>query len=205
MTQNLLRLPLRIVNHLFFDKSYQSYYSAQIWDGKFKNGFRLDEPQEDCRYGTLIAILKRYENAGPILDAGCGDGILQERFRTVSRVRQVGLDYAPEAIAKAKAREIPGCEFICSDYRQFEPKEKFSLLVFNEALYYIDNYLDLIDRMARHVSPDGHIVVSMFQTRVTSRIWGRLLSRYRLIQGAVAEDEQSGRKWNIRVFARPAG
>src|SRR5262245_37952025 len=139
---DLLQLPRRVVGHLLFDRSYQNYYSAQVWDEKFKDGFRLDDPMEDSRYGALMMIMSRYENRGPILECGCGDGLLQEKVRAVSRVRLMGIDYAQAAIDKAKVREVPDCEFICADYRRFQPREQYSLLVFNEAIYYIDDYMD---------------------------------------------------------------
>ena len=115
----------------------------------------------------------------------------------------MGIDYAQAGINKAIARGIPGCEFICADYRRFQPAEKYPLLVFNEALYYVDDYLDVIDKMADHLTPDGHFVISMFHTLVTARIWKELMTRYRMVQGAVTSDETSMRRWIIRVFARP--
>jgi trans-aconitate methyltransferase len=174
-----------------------------IWQEKFKDGYRLDDPKEDSRYGTLLLMMKRYENGGPILDFGCGDGLLQERFRSLSSAHLIGIDYARAGIERARARGIPDCEFICTDYRRFQPSEKCSLLVFNETLYYVDDYLEVIDRMADHLIPDGHIVISMFETRVTARIWKNLAGRLSLVQGALTFDEQSRRSWTVRVFAHP--
>jgi 2-polyprenyl-3-methyl-5-hydroxy-6-metoxy-1,4-benzoquinol methylase len=201
--RDLLRMPRRILGHLFFDKSYENYYSAEEWDDKFKGGFGLDNPMEDSRYGALMMIMKRYEKKGPVLDFGCGDGLLQERFRAVSRVRLVGIDYAPAAIDRAKTRGLPDCEFICTDYRKFQPFEKYSLLVFNEAIYYIDDYIDVLERMSDHLMPNGHIVISMFHTRVTARIWKQLMARLQMVQGVLTCDERSGLRWTIRVFERP--
>jgi len=189
---------------MFFDRSYENYYSAEVWDDKFKGGFGLDDPMEDSRYGALMMIMKRYENKGPVLDFGCGDGLLQEKFRAVSRVRLVGIDYAPAGIDKAKTRGLADCEFICADYRRFQPGERYSLLVFNEAIYYINDYMNVLERMTDYLLPDGHIVVSMFQTRVTARIWKQLMARLQMVQGAWTGDERSGRRWTIRVFERPA-
>ena len=202
--RNILRMPRRILGHFLFDRSYENYYSTEVWDEKFRDGFRLDDAVEDSRYGVLMMIMKRYESMGPILDFGCGDGLLQEKFRAFSSVPQLGIDYAPAAIDKARARGIPGCEFVCVDYRQFQPAEKYSLLIFNEAIYYIDDYMDVLKRMADHLMPDGHIVISMFQTRVTARIWKRVMARLDMVQGALAADERTGRRWTIRVFRRPS-
>jgi len=98
---------------------------------------------------------------------------------------------------------VSDCEFTCADYRRFQPGEKYSLLVFNEAVYYIDDYMDVLERMTDYLMPDGHIVISMFQTRVTARIWKQLMARLQMVQGVLTRDERNGRRWTIRVFERP--
>jgi trans-aconitate methyltransferase len=196
----LLQLPNRVIRHLFLDGSYERYYSPEIWDGKYASGYDLNAPAEDGRYGALLAVIRRFERGGSILDAGCGDGVLEEQLSRCSESRIVGIDYSQSAIDAANARRLPNCEFICSDYRGFQPRERFSVIVFNEALYYVEDYLATVEHLSGFLVEDGVLIVSMFETRVTSRIWKALEGTCRFLQGAMIQDETTGTRWRIRVL-----
>ena len=145
-------------------------------------------------------MIRRFEGRGPILDAGCGDGLLEQQLSRFSDARIVGIDYSQSAIATATARRLLNCEFICSDYRAFRPQERFSVVVFNEALYYVEDYLATVEHLSGFLVDGGVLVISMFETRVTSRIWKALKGRYRYLQGALIQDETTGTRWRIRVL-----
>jgi trans-aconitate methyltransferase len=196
----LLALPHRVIRHLFLDGSYERYYSAAVWDGKYTSGYDLNAPAEDGRYGALLAMIRRFEGRGPILDAGCGDGLLEQQLSRGTDSRIVGIDYSQSAIDAANARRLPRCEFICSDYRGFKPHERFSIIVFNEALYYVEDYLATVEHLSRFLTEDGVLIVSMFETRVTARIWKALKGPCRYLQGALIQDETTGTRWRIRVL-----
>jgi len=196
----LLELPNRVVRHLFLDGSYERYYSPEIWDGKYQGGYDLNAPAEDARYGALLAIIRRFERHGPILDAGCGDGVLEQQLSNFSASRVVGIDYSQSAINAANKRGLLNCEFVCSDYRGFHAQERFTIIVFNEALYYVEDYLATIEHLSRFLAEDGVLIVSMFETRVTSRIWKALKGTCKFLQGAMVQDEATGTRWRIRVL-----
>jgi trans-aconitate methyltransferase len=196
----LLQLPNRVIRHVFLDSSYERYYSPEIWDGKYQGGYDLNAPAEDGRYGALLAIIRRFERQGPILDAGCGDGVLEQQLSTVSAARVVAIDYSQSAIDAANKRRLPNCEFICSDYRGFHPRERYTIIVFNEALYYVEDYLAAIEHLSRFLTADGVLIVSMFETRVTSRIWKALKGTCTFLQGALVQDEATGTRWRIRAL-----
>ena len=84
MLSKLARLPVRVFRHILVDRSYQSYYSAEIWENKYRNeNYDLGDPKEDGRYGALMQVLRRYDR-GSILDLGCGDGLLWKHYRPLS-------------------------------------------------------------------------------------------------------------------------
>jgi 2-polyprenyl-3-methyl-5-hydroxy-6-metoxy-1,4-benzoquinol methylase len=198
--QDVLRRPWRLVSHLFLDKSYQKYYSAKVWDSKYgQEHYNLDVPLEDGRYGALMALLQRYDRGGPILDAGCGDGLLELRYRPLSESRLVAVDYAEAAIDIAKRRNIPATEFRTADFASFQTGETFSVVVFNESLYYMENYLDVLTKLETVLKADGVFVISMFDTMVTSRIWKAVYKRYRTVQTVTVKDGGSRRSWTIAV------
>ena len=200
MLSKLARLPLRAFRHVFFDRSYESYYSSEVWEHKYRDEhYDLGDPQEDGRFGALIQILRRYDH-GPMLDLGCGDGLLWKRYRPLSDSLLIGVDYSDTAVAKAKALAIPNTEFRAGDYRNFEPGRRLAAVVFNESLYSIDAFIQAVVKAESFLSEDGVVVVSMFDTLVTRRIWKRLLERRKWLQAVSVQDHRSQRSWTIRVF-----
>ena len=142
----------------------------------------------------------RYAADGPILDAGCGDGVLEQAFRDVSRVRIVGIDYSLEAIERAKARRVADCSFVQADYREFTPTERFPLIVLNESLYYVEDFLAVLRSLSRWLAADGVFIISMFDTLVTRRIWKAVASSYETLQDVEIRHRATGRRWRIRVL-----
>jgi trans-aconitate methyltransferase len=177
-----------------------------IWNDSWSQGYEMSMncAQEDARYGTLIALMRRHEGKGPILDVGCGDGLLEERYRQVSSAPIVAFDYSSAAIELARARQLPDVEFFCSDSRTFLPNQGFSLVVLNESLYYIDNYLTLLERLSRALTPEGVFLVSMHDARITKRIWKNVQRYCTTLDGIIVKHENSHGGWHIRLL-RPCG
>jgi trans-aconitate methyltransferase len=113
------------------------------------------------------------------------------------------VDYSDTAVAKANSLALPNAEFHAADYRNFKPGRQLTVVVFNESLYYIDAFLDAIATAENFLDEQGVIVVSMFDTLVTRRIWKRLLERRRWLQSISVHDQRSKRTWTIRVFPGP--
>ena len=200
----VLRLPIRAFSHFLLDYSYQKYYSADIWDRKYaQEQYDLCAPMEDARYGVLMALLCRYDRGGPILDAGCGNGLLELRYRPLSDSHLVGIDYAPAAIERARRLNLANTEFRVSDFSRHPVPGPFSVIVFNEALYYAEKYMEILGSLEGALKPNGVFVISMFDTVVTARIWKTLRQRYRPLQTAHVKDGQSGQNWTISTFPRP--
>jgi len=202
MVSKVVKLFIRPFRHVFSDRSYERYYSLKTWDQKYREEkYDLSGKNEDGRYGVLLQILRRYD-FGTLVDLGCGDGLLWRKYRPLSDSELIGIDYSPTAVAKANALNVPHCRFECGDYRTFRPEQPVSIVVFNESLYYIDDFLTAVHKGNEWLSEKGVVVVSMFDTLVTRRIWKKLLQEYVAIQAVTIRDHESGRNWTIRVFPR---
>jgi 2-polyprenyl-3-methyl-5-hydroxy-6-metoxy-1,4-benzoquinol methylase len=190
------------VRRRFTERSFARYFSPEIWQENWAGGYRLDEIKEDGRYGTLLSLMGRYAAGGPILDVGCGDGILEEKFCAAVSVpvSVLGIDYSLAAIQRANARKIPHCEFLQADYREFESNQRFPLIVLNESLYYVDDFPRVMRDLSRWLTQDGVFIVSMYDTRVTRRIWKALDRTHPKLQGFAIRDEGTGERWIIRVL-----
>jgi 2-polyprenyl-3-methyl-5-hydroxy-6-metoxy-1,4-benzoquinol methylase len=187
----------------FNPRSKERYYTADKWNDSWSHGYDLNKAQEDARYGVLMALIQRFQKEGPLLDVGCGDGLLEERYRKLGDTRIVAFDYSATAIEHAMARQLPNVDFLCADSRTFRPEEKFSIVIFNESLYYADNYLDMMKDLSRSLKRDGVFIVSMHGSPITKRIWKNVLKSHILLQGVCLKDEITGGLWHIRSL-RPA-
>lgn len=194
---SVLALVNRAVGRII-PRSKERYYSSESWNDSWSHGYDLNVVQEDGRYGALMALMRRYESGGPLLDVGCGDGLLEEWYRKLSGVQMVAFDYSATAIERAKARRLPDVDFLCVDSRTFRPEQQFSMIILNESLYYVDDYLGMMNNLSRALRADGVFVISMHEARITKRIWKTLLRSYHLLQGVSLRDESTGGLWHIR-------
>jgi trans-aconitate methyltransferase len=181
-------------------RSKERYFSAEKWDSQWSSGYDLNKTQEDARYATLMALMRRYEGEGPLLDVGCGDGLLEERYRQFSQIEVVAFDYSAAAIEQANARQLPGVSFLCADSRTFRPSRKFSMVVLNESLYYVDDYLGLMKTLSDSLASQGVILVSMHEGAIPNRIWKNLLRTHAMVHGVAIHDESTGARWHIRAL-----
>lgn len=76
----------------------------------------------------------------------------------------------------------------------------------NESLYYVEDFLGVMHNLSRWMAQNGVFIVSMFDTRVTRRIWKTLALAYVKLQGVEIRDDGAGLNWRIRVLrAKGAG
>ena len=190
-------------NLLFVLVGNEKYYPASRWDAIYKNGYHLDVNDQAARYGALLGIMERYDRGSPVLDLGCGEGLLEQKFRRLSDTAMLGVDYSEEAIRSAKAKMVSGCDFICANYRELKFAQPFSLIVLNESLYYIDDVRETLDELSRYLVTDGVFIISMFDAFSTRRIWSALRVGYVTVHAIVVKDDTHGKIWQIRVL-RPA-
>ena len=82
------------------------------------------------------------------VDAGCGNGWIVRRLRNGPRCRSaVGVDGSAGMIAKARALDPAGSYFI-ADLMVWQPPQPVDLVVSMEVLYYIDDPVALLRRIA---------------------------------------------------------
>jgi len=197
---DLFRLARRTLRHLTVERSYEPYYSADRWEKDWSGSYDLDTPKEDGHYGALLALVRRYDRGGPILDAGCGDGLFEQILRPMTQSRLLAFDYSPAALERARARHVPNCEFFQADSRTYQPSEPCSVVILNESLYYLEDYLGVMQNLSRGLKPDGVLIVSMYDTLITRRIWKALDRAYKPVQGVTVRDEKTNQQWRIRVL-----
>ena len=96
------------------------------------------------------------------VDAGCGNGWIVRRLRNGPRCRSaVGVDGSAGMIAKARALDPAGSYFI-ADLMVWQPPQPVDLVVSMEVLYYVEDPVALLRRIATlWLKPGGHAVIGI--------------------------------------------
>jgi 2-polyprenyl-3-methyl-5-hydroxy-6-metoxy-1,4-benzoquinol methylase len=116
---------------------------------------------EQQKYDVTLEALgtRRFARA---LEVGCSIGVLTERL--ASRCEQVlGLDFAPSAIAAARARcaPYPGVRIEQMQVPRQWPEGQFDLILFSEVLYFLDerDLRGICACTTRSIVPGGRVIL----------------------------------------------
>lgn len=126
-------------------------YAAGAWD-------RLNESRQVGHYAVQAGLALHYKRADKVLEVGCGEGILSD-YLPGSWYH--GVDYSVEAIQLAMHRR-PLHYFEVGDIRTWFPNEKFSCIFFNEVLYYFEDPIRVMEKVACWLAPNGILVTSQY-------------------------------------------
>jgi 2-polyprenyl-6-hydroxyphenyl methylase/3-demethylubiquinone-9 3-methyltransferase len=177
------------------------HISRDKWENQYCRGqwTYLNDIKELSRYSIISGYCNHIHPVGRILDVGCGEGILLEHLCSERAEHYTGIDISTEAIRAARERQSGKARFIVADTMKFELEENFDIIVFNECLYYYEDPRKVLNKYAGMLGPGGIIVVSLYTSPRTRRIWKMLKSDF------IAEDEtrianNSGNAWTIKVF-----
>jgi SAM-dependent methyltransferase len=110
---------------------------------------------------AALAALDR-EQTYTAVDAGCGNGWIVRRLRESPRcVQAIGVDGSAGMIAKARALD-PAGSYVIADLMRWEPPQAVDLVVSMEVLYYFDDPVALLARIATvWLRPGGYAVIGI--------------------------------------------
>lgn len=116
---------------------------------------------EQHKYDATLEALgsRRFSSA---LEVGCSIGVLTERL--AARCDHVlGLDFAPSAVAAARARCAPYSEVTIEQMQvpQQWPDGRFDLIVFSEVLYFLNerDLKEICAHATRAIVPGGRVLL----------------------------------------------
>jgi 2-polyprenyl-3-methyl-5-hydroxy-6-metoxy-1,4-benzoquinol methylase len=130
---------------------------------------------------VIVGYCRQLGPSGSVLDIGCGEGLLAH-WLAGACPRYVGIDLSAEAIAIARAKNLPFAEFAVADAADFRPASRFDVIVFNEYLYYFDRPLELAARLAAALTPEGILIVSLSKGPASTQIWRMLRNGFRELE-----------------------
>lgn len=171
---------------------WEAEYASDIWSN-------LAGLRELSRYSVIAGIAAAWKPDGAVLDVGCGEALLR-RYLPESFGRYVGVDLAESALERARECYSTPCTFVRADAQDFDPGERFDVIVFNEVLYYFNEPLAVVARYARALAPQGMVIASLYQKSMRARAIKRaLLRRYSAV--SVLRIASRGEVWDVIVFA----
>lgn len=161
-----------------------SVVKKRLWDKEF-SGTKWDfinNTAGDCVY----PYLEKYANKGNILDLGCGPGNTANELAANVYKSYIGIDISEAALAKAVKR-TQECNrsgknsFVNSDFLEYEPTQKFDVILFRESMYHIPygQVLPILRKFSKHLKGTGVFIVRLYagdhrpgviKTRVTAKI-----------------------------------
>lgn len=175
--------------------------TREQWQQEYANGRwdYLGQMDQMARYSVLTGYYQQLKPGGSVLDLGCGDGILLSHLKPYRYSRYVGVDLSSEAIARVATPQDARDQFVVADVEQYEPDQRFDVIVFNECLYYFAEPQEVIKRYEPYLEKDGIFLVSLYVTEMNRHVW-RMLERQYDVQDGFQIIHQSGNAWKIRVL-----
>ena len=148
------------------DKKWDKEWSSGAWN--YQDTVAVERSRIAVIGGVLTQLYAPYANS-TVLEIGCGEGAVSDFLTAAQRPGYVGVDISKEAIAIAKTKRSPGgTRFVHSPAHKFQPTHKFDVIIFSEVLYYTE-YEKILDQYATYLSPNGIVIISIFQITGTPK------------------------------------
>ena len=187
-----------------------SKMKMKLWDQEFSGTHWdfIDDTAGDCVYPHL----EKHLNKGSILDLGCGPGNTANELADSSYTTYIGVDISEAALAKAVRRtalngRTPKNSFACSDFLDYQPSQKFDVILFRESMYHIPlaKVGPILNHFSNYLKQEGVFVVRMNISDGKGGEKHRLASMFGLIEKefSVAEKTQYGENGPTVIVFRP--
>jgi len=130
----------------------------QQWNDESGDWRGWENDDQRPRYEAITAQIKRLR-AKSVLDIGCGEAVLFSLMP--AEVRQyLGIEPSQLALKGAQSRQASVVRQTAEGY---VPDSAWDCIIFNEVLYYTADPIGLLRKYARALTPDGFIIVSIYQ------------------------------------------
>jgi ubiquinone/menaquinone biosynthesis C-methylase UbiE len=120
----------------------------------------LDNRSVEKDYATLLPLLKKGLH---VLDVGCGTGAITKGIAEIvgENGYVIGIDSSAHLIATGQnyCKEIPNLELIHLNLFEYQPVEKFDLIVSARTLQWLNNPKAAIEKMKTMLKPNGQLSI----------------------------------------------
>ncbi len=173
---------------------WNKQYEDGIWEG-LKDQLEADR-QQACRH-----FIKQYKPDSDILEVGCGEGIFVGNIIQKDEYRQyVGADVSDFVIQKT-ARELTDNKttFRQEDMDNFQLKQPFDVIFFNESLNYAKNITETLRYCKTYLSqPDAIFIISLHNHKHSPKHWAEIHNNLTPFDSKSVKNERA--EWCIEVL-----
>lgn len=180
----------RPIDKLALDREYTS--------GNWDHFFDWDElPRNLVLAG---AIHHEFPQSPRVLDLGCGTGRLATVFRRYPFARYLGVDLSSEAVARARALQLPHMEFLEANFETWRPAESYEAISFNECIGYTQDPAASLRAFSHHLAPGGLFFLSHFRYGAYAAQWRRVAGVCDTVRATAVMSADGKQIWDIRVL-----
>ncbi len=173
---------------------WNKQYEDGIWEG-LKDQLETDR-QQACRH-----FIKQYKPDSRILEVGCGEGVFVKNIIQKDEYRQyIGADVSDFVVQKA-SRELADNKttFRQEDMDNFELKQPFDVIFFNESLNYAKNITETLCYCKTYLSqPDTIFIISLHKHKHSLKHWAEIHKNLTTIDSKSVKNERA--EWWIEVL-----
>jgi trans-aconitate 2-methyltransferase len=128
------------------------------WDPAQYERFKAERSRP---FFDLMALLQPIP-APRVVDLGCGTGELtRELHRQILSAETVGIDSAPEMLARSAAFAEPGLRFAEGDLAALDVTPAYDIVFSNAALHWVPDHPALLARLTAALRPGGQLAVQV--------------------------------------------
>lgn len=136
--------------------------SRRNWEQEYADGRFdfLDRPHEQLRHAVISCMISRH-SPGAVIDLGCGRGQQLEWLRPQDVARYTGVDVSATALAAIPPSPIPTETVVSSIEDYHPPAHQVGAIICAEALYFLEDPVGQLQRVARETKSASAIVISL--------------------------------------------
>ncbi len=193
-------LPEKLMSFLKRKTSQQYKFNQQFGDGTWDG---LRDVAELGRYSIITGYTTFFCKQPRILDLGCGEGILQQKYAPGSYLHYTGIDFSDVAIANAQQLANQTTEFITGDLNKLNIAGSYDTIIYNESIYYLKDPKAAIQALFPHLNENGIIIFSIVDKhgKVQTDLWNEINTVLNLVDSTRVYNNQ-GHSWTIQVYKR---
>lgn len=180
-------------------KTSQQYrFNDQYTNGRWD---QLRDLAELGRYSLIVGYTKYFANGGNIIDLGCGEGILQEKYNPTDYSHFTGVDFSDVAIENVKQRNIPNSTWLVGDLNKLTITGTYDAIIYNESLNYLSDPEEAVIKLFPQLSADGVFIISLVDKhgKEQRRLWDMLDSILQLVERNKVTNLE-GNSWTVQVY-----
>jgi trans-aconitate methyltransferase len=132
-------------------------WEQEYADGRFEF---LDRPHEQLRHAVIACLISSHA-PGEVIDLGCGRGQQLRWLRGEDVTRYVGVDVSATALAGVPHSPIPTETVVSSIEDYHPPAREVGAIICAEALYFLEDPVGPLLRIARETTSAKAIIVSL--------------------------------------------